>query len=244
MKEINLAFEMSHTRALVSKTSSVDGAFAVGAHLQLKDEDGNLVEEWISEAAPHEVLDLEMGKTYTLSETYPARGYVSAEDLQFTVPEDGTVVEVEMDADMTQLEFSLMDEKGGYLKDVEAEIFDMEGNTVENWISAGFPHFVDMLPVGEYVYWEPVTPKGYERPFLLKFQVMDSAELQEIVVEHTKTPETEEEEPDESISKTSGKTSVLPWFLLGAAGIFSLMGCGFAMGRKRGRGGEDLRRMK
>ena len=55
------------------------------------------MEEWISTKEPHVVYGLPEG-TYTLHEELPpyAEGYVSAEDIEFEVKEDGSVTKVEM----------------------------------------------------------------------------------------------------------------------------------------------------
>ena len=63
-----------------------------GATLQIKDEEGNIIEEWVSGKTPHEVV-LEVGRTYTLTEITAPEGYLKAETITFTVEDNGTVLQ-------------------------------------------------------------------------------------------------------------------------------------------------------
>ena len=49
-----------------------------GAHLKVTDEDGNVIEEWVSTEKAHVIKELTVGKSYTMTETKPADGYVTA----------------------------------------------------------------------------------------------------------------------------------------------------------------------
>ena len=61
-----------------------------GAKLQIVDEKGNVIEEWISDGTNHIVKKLKAGK-YVLTETAAPDGYEIATDISFEVFEDGTV---------------------------------------------------------------------------------------------------------------------------------------------------------
>lgn len=61
-----------------------------GAKLQIIDEKGNIIEEWISDGTNHIVKKLTEGK-YVLTETAAPDGYEIATDISFEVLEDGTV---------------------------------------------------------------------------------------------------------------------------------------------------------
>ena len=63
-----------------------------GSHIQILDKDGNVVEEWDSDAdAPHEVTGLKTGEEYTLRETVAPKGYDLTTDATFSVDENGKV---------------------------------------------------------------------------------------------------------------------------------------------------------
>ncbi len=61
-----------------------------GAKLQIVDEKGNVIDEWVSDGTNHIVKNLESGK-YVLTETAAPDGYEIATDISFEVLEDGTV---------------------------------------------------------------------------------------------------------------------------------------------------------
>ena len=66
--------EKTPTKVVISKKDFTTGEEIEGAHLQILDENGNVVADWISEKTPHYIEELAVGK-YTLIETLPADGY-------------------------------------------------------------------------------------------------------------------------------------------------------------------------
>ncbi len=75
----------------ISKQDVTNKKELPGAHLELYDEDGNLVEAWISGKEPHKIKGLKPGK-YSLKETLAPEGYeLTSETVEFVVKEDGTV---------------------------------------------------------------------------------------------------------------------------------------------------------
>ena len=75
----------------ISKVDVITGEELAGAHLELKDEKGNLIEAWVSTNESHVIEGLEPGK-YTLTEVIAPDGYeLSKETVTFVVKEDGTV---------------------------------------------------------------------------------------------------------------------------------------------------------
>lgn len=85
------------TKVSISKQDITNGKELSGATLQIIDENGDVIEEWISSDEPHFIEGkLIAGETYTLHEEVAPNGYVVATDIQFTVNEDGTVTEVIM----------------------------------------------------------------------------------------------------------------------------------------------------
>lgn len=90
------AFENVPTVFEFSKVSLTDGKEVEGAKLKVTDEEGNLVDEWVSGKEPHIIKELAVGGKYTMTETQPADGYVTAESIEFTVENTGEVQKVEM----------------------------------------------------------------------------------------------------------------------------------------------------
>ena len=84
------------TSVKINKVDIADGKLVEGAYLQILDQDGNVVDEWVSTKESHEVTGLMTGETYTLHEMTAPDGYDLTEDTTFVLKEDGTI-----DADKT-----------------------------------------------------------------------------------------------------------------------------------------------
>ena len=88
IKEISVENEKTTTE--ISKVDATDEKELEGAHLSLKDKDGNIVEEWVSGKESHIIRGLLVGEEYTLHEDLSPIGYATASDVTFTVNADGT----------------------------------------------------------------------------------------------------------------------------------------------------------
>ena len=90
------------TKVKISKRDITTDKELPGATLQIIDEDGNVVEKWVSTTEPHFIeAELIAGEKYTLHETAAPDGYVIANDVEFVVNEDGSVTEVVMYDEIT-----------------------------------------------------------------------------------------------------------------------------------------------
>lgn len=190
-------FENVPTVFEFTKTSLTDGKEVEGAKLQVTDEDGNLVDEWVSGKEPHIIKELVVGRKYTMTETQPADGYVTAEKIEFTVENTGEVQKVEMKDDVTKVEISKTDIAGKELPGAKLTILDKDGKTVESWTSENKPHYMEMLPIGEYTLHEESAPDGYLVAEDVKFEVKDTGEIQKVVMKDEAKPD-EPEQPKET----------------------------------------------
>ena len=86
-----------YTKVSILKIDGKTGKPLAGAKLQLQDNDGNIVDEWISSEAAHVVYRLAAGQTYTLIETKAPEKYKKAEPLMFTVLETADIQVVKLD---------------------------------------------------------------------------------------------------------------------------------------------------
>ena len=80
----------------VSKTDFVTGVELEGAKLQVTDEEGNIIDEWVSSKEPHKVVGLEDGKKYVLTEITCPYGFEQAESIEFTVSYEKENQKIEM----------------------------------------------------------------------------------------------------------------------------------------------------
>ena len=190
--EITKEVENQPTVTEVTKTDITGEKEVEGATLQIIDEDGEAVEEWVSAAEPHVIYALAPG-TYTLHEVSAPteEGYVRAEDAAFTVEETGEIQQVSMKDDHTKVEISKTDITGEEeIEGAHLQILNKDGEVVEEWTSGKEPHRIEYLPVGEYTLHEESAPteSGYVRAEDVAFTVEETGEIQQVSMkdDHTK----------------------------------------------------------
>ena len=185
-----VVMEDRQTKAVLSKKAIAGEEELSGCEMQLVDEKGIIIDQWISRETPHEITGiLEAGHTYRLIELKPAPGYAYAEEVAFTVNRDGTVNQVEMRDDVTKVEILKLDAGTGRpLAGARFEILDQSGKVWETWTSTGEPHRIyGKLTAGErYILREISAPAGYRSMEDTAFTVNDYADVLTIVVENIK----------------------------------------------------------
>ena len=80
----------------VSKQDITDHKELEGAHLQVTDEKGNIVDEWVSGKEPHMIQNLFCNHTYPLTETIAPKNYKVAQSINFKIEESGKIQKVIM----------------------------------------------------------------------------------------------------------------------------------------------------
>ena len=164
------------TSVKVSKVDITDHKELAGAHIQILDKDGNIIDEWDSTWEAHEVTGLKTNEQYTLRETVAPDGYTVTSDTTFTLKEDGTV-----DKDNTQTTVSddgtllVEDSKtsvkvskvdiadGKELEGAHIQVIDEDENIVAEWDSTKEPRVIKGLKTDKkYILRETVAPTGYE----------------------------------------------------------------------------------
>ena len=124
---------MKDKQVKVSKLT-VGGEEVTGAHMQIIDEDGNVVDEWISEGKVHYSTGLVEGKKYTLHEDLAPTGLNLANDIEFEVSYEKENQQVEMIDTINEV--SKVDEKGNLLKGAEMTVTSNKTkNIIDKWIS-------------------------------------------------------------------------------------------------------------
>ena len=165
--------EMIDKKVLMSKTDATGEKEIAGATITVTDkETGEKVDEWVSGEKPHEINGLEVSRTYILSETIQAEGYVKASDIEFTVADDGVDQKVIMVDKVVTM--SKVDVGGKEVEGAKIQIIDSEKNVVDEWISGKEPHIIVNLEVGKtYTMHEETSPKGYVKASDFEFTVTD-----------------------------------------------------------------------
>ena len=183
--EVNydFTFENQPTTVELSKTDLTTGKELPGAHLKVTDSDGNTVDEWISTEEFHVIKELVVGKEYTMTETKPADGYVTAESITFTVENTAEIQKVEMKDDVTKVEISKTDITGETeIPGAKLTILDKDDQVVESWTSTEEAHYIEKLPIGKYTLREEQAPKGYLLTSDVTFEVKDTGEIQKVAM--------------------------------------------------------------
>lgn len=166
----------SPTKLVFSKTD-LGGTELPGAQIEILDQSGNVIESWISADHPHEIIGtLTPGKSYIMRETGAPDGFAYAEEIPFTVSEDGTVERISMQDKPTHVEitkYSVTGEKE--LPGARMELWEeKEGGTlVDSWVSDRGAHVIKgKLNAGKnYVLVEKIAPDGYWKAEKVTFTV-------------------------------------------------------------------------
>ena len=224
---VDLTFEDEATTVEITKTDLTGGKEIPGCKLKLVDEDGNTVEEWTSTEEAHVIKELVVGKKYTLVETQPADGYVTAESIEFTVENTAEIQKHQMKDDVTKAEISKQDIAGKELPGAKLTILDKDGKVVESWTSTKKAHYIEMLPIGKYTLREETAPDGYLVANDVEFEVKDTGEVQHITMVDEAKPAVQADTP-----KTGDESNMKLWLLLLGIGAGGL-GVAFGIRRKR-----------
>lgn len=124
---------MQDKQVTISKTT-VSGDEVTGALMQIKDEDGNIIDEWTSEGKVHYATGLVEGKKYILHEDLAPTGLNLANDIEFEVSYAKENQKVEMIDTINEV--SKVDEKGNLLKGAEMTVTSNKTkNIIDKWIS-------------------------------------------------------------------------------------------------------------
>lgn len=119
---VSWTFEVENgtTKVEVSKLDTTGRHEIEGAHLQVLDKEGGVVDEWTSDGTAHVIEGLEPGATYTLVETMAPAEYELSESVEFTVaattePQHVVMydepIELKVEIDKRQ---TIADEKGSF----------------------------------------------------------------------------------------------------------------------------------
>lgn len=114
-----------------------------GAELTVADDNGNVIEKWISTEEPH-MVNLPAG-TYTLTEIAAPERYAKAETITFEVTDGMEVQSVVMYDKPIEVSVSKLDVTNDQeLPGAKLIVKDQEGKEIESWISTEEPHKMNL----------------------------------------------------------------------------------------------------
>lgn len=179
-----------YTKLHISKQDITNKEEIKGAKLKIKDAEGELVEEWITDGEIHVIEKLAPGKYTLIEETAPA-GYVLAEEVEFEVKETGEIQKVVMYDDVTKLSISKQDNvTKTNLAGAKLELRDSSGNVAAKWTTTEEDYVITGLPIGEYTLVEVEAPVGYKLAEDIAVEIKDTADVQKYVMYDEKEPYT------------------------------------------------------
>ena len=256
--EKKLTHKNKQTEVQMDKTSVAGSEEIEGCHLQISDEDGNVILSWTSGTTTEVKVNQDLGyqnlhtavtqdkhrtlrglyqhKTYILTETRPADGYVTADSIAFQLQasssEPGKTLVSIRNADgnfvlqesnvvhmvdyKTTITFKKKSSDGSLIGGAKMAVYDSQGNKVTEFTTKKGKKkiFTGLLKVGEtYTFKEIEAPEGYELAKPVTYQIKDTKDEQivsmvdkKLGIITTKTPKKFWEGKD---SKTSPKTGYL-----------------------------------
>ena len=174
----------------IAKVDS-EGNPVSGAELQLSgilyNGTGYGPEKYTSDELNSNALYLYPGE-YTLSELTVPDGFLQAEDITFTVGEDGSISSdaydngvitmVDEKITLVDVTISKQDMAGNEIAGARLTVTDQDGNTVDTWISVeGESHIIEGLTEGRFTLTEITAPDGFEKAESIDFQVTEDGKV-------------------------------------------------------------------
>ena len=203
----------------ISKIDATTKDELPGAKLIVKDEFGNIIDEWISTTEKHIINDIKPGK-YTITEITSPDGYFKAETVEFELllNNKSTVTDFTIENDYSKLEINkLIKGTDMHLAGAKLHIEDENGKIYETWESDGKTHVVNKLPAGKYKLVEDDAPDGYILAHFIDFEIKDGQT--ETITLNFENETVSGEIP--TSPKTGDSTNTLPYFV---SMILSLLG--------------------
>lgn len=174
-----------------SKTDITGDKELKGATLTVTDNNGNVIDRWVSGEKTHKIEGLKAGEKYTLKEEIQVDSYVKATDIEFTVENTKEIQKVTMIDKVVNM--SKVDIGGNEIEGAEMQVLDHEGNIVDEWVSRKEAHKISGLEEGKsYILHEEVCVDGFVKATDIEFEVSYDKETQHLemvdkIVDVTKT---------------------------------------------------------
>ena len=179
VNKVYMINELTKTEILKTDT---DGNVLVGAHLELYNSNGELIDSWVSTEEAHLVCGLLSGETYILREVQAPASYVLSENIEFTVAEDSSVNTIVMENAETTTEFRKTNKDGKLIPGAHLELYNSDNELIDSWISTEEAHILNGLVLGEtYTIKEIQAPDGYDLGEDLSFTLSENNQIVELV---------------------------------------------------------------
>ena len=117
-------------------------------------------------------------------------------------------------------------------------VLDKDGNAVESWTSTDKPHYMEKLPIGDYILREETAPEGYLIAEDVEFSVKDTGEIQKVSMKDEKKPSETPQTPQEpskptDTPKTGDDSNIRLWLLLAGLALCGTRGSLFLVKKEK-----------
>ena len=192
----SLTIEKEKPGITISKQDITSQEELAGAHLTIKDSEGNEVVSWVSSTKKYLIKGLAAG-TYTLTETIAPEGYVlSSETITFKVDEKGNLFDKDGNSISQVVMYNQKENTPGGVSISKQDITngkelpgatlvvkDYDGNVIDTWVSTDKPHIIENLKAGIYTLTETIAPEGYILSTeTITFTVKDDGSITKVVM--------------------------------------------------------------
>lgn len=163
----------------ISKTDITGEKELEGAKLTVTDENGDIIDTWISTDKTHKIEGLKVGKSYVLTEEIAPEPFAKATSIKFTVKNTAENQQVNMIDKIVTM--SKEDIGGQEIEGAELRVVDKDGNIIDSWTSTKEAHKIKGLTEEEsYTLYEDYAPEGFVVSNKVEFTVTEDKETQEI----------------------------------------------------------------
>lgn len=195
--------------------------YVVGAHMQLLDADGKIIDEWTTTIGTHEIVaNLIVGQKYIIHEVSAPAGYKIAEDIEFTFQQTNDIQKYILidikDPTITTVSILKIDNNNRMLEGAELEILDQNGNQVAHWTSTTEAYIIKgiLIPNEVYTLHEIKAPTGYRLADDIQFTIKDTNDVQEIKLVNIN---------DTIVSPDTGDTLVIKYVIIGIVSVIGIV---------------------
>lgn len=192
-KQINQTIQNRKTSINIQKTTK-EGSNLAGATLELRDSKDQTIEAWTTTEEPKNIKTLKTNEQYKIVETSPAVGYVTANEIAFSINSEGIIQTqakikdqntIIMEDQVTKIIVELLDAKTKeQVSGATLKILNAKGEEVAKFETSNIAEEIEKLPIGKYTVVEEKAPidKGYVTIDEIPFEIRDTEETQRIVI--------------------------------------------------------------
>ncbi len=183
--EKTLYVDNDYTKVDINKVDIDTKEHIKGAKLELiNDKTGEIVKAWMSTGKSMHFDRLPVAD-YTLKETSPADGYVTADDLHFSVKPRTDLQTFTMVDDYIKVDISKTDmETEKPLSGANLILYriseDGKKEKIDEWTSTEKTHRINYASQGTYLLHEESSPLGYRKAADIEFEVKETGAVQQI----------------------------------------------------------------